>query len=388
MSQASIFLSPFLQIEDSNGSPLAGGVFYFYAAGTTTPKAVYADSAMGTSLGVSVTLDSAGRGEIWLDGYYYVVLKDSIGNTIKTQDNVSSSYSQSTPAAATYSEWAVQSDVLTYIGATKFSVPGDKTLVYVVGKRIKATVTAGTITGTITGSSAGGSPIKTTVTVLWDLSQALDSGLSAVSVGIIGYIAGGAPYQLPIGAVLPWYKSMTGVPELTYGWVQCDGQTLIDVFSPMNGQVIPNLNGAAAGADTFSNSKAAVYLRGGATSGTYSADAVASHTHATTSLTTAPHTHTIGAGSTAGASQDSHNHTVNILAQHAVAAGSGTNNIWQDGTDVRQTDTTNSASPAITLSGSTGVASDATLTGTLSANGAAPETIPKTVTAVMIIRVK
>jgi hypothetical protein len=66
----------------------------------------------------------------------------------------------------------------TYISLTSFSVTSDQTEQYLSGRRIIATVTAGTIFGTI--QSAVFTTV-TTVTVTWDSTQ-LDVGLSAVSV--------------------------------------------------------------------------------------------------------------------------------------------------------------------------------------------------------------
>ncbi|MFO0722716.1 MAG: hypothetical protein U1E65_02955 [Myxococcota bacterium] len=73
----------------------------------------------------------------------------------------------------------------------------------------------------------------------------------------------------PIGAVIAWHKSMAGVPALDpdSGWVECDGQTINDPGSPMNGQVVPDLNGGAR------------FLRGGATSGVFQVDNLQGHRH-------------------------------------------------------------------------------------------------------------
>ena len=49
--------------------------------------------------------------------------------------------------------------------------------------------------------------------------------------------------DVPIGGIVAWAKSLSGVPNLAEGWVECDGTTLIDALSPLNGQTIPNLNG-------------------------------------------------------------------------------------------------------------------------------------------------
>lgn len=48
---------------------------------------------------------------------------------------------------------------------------------------------------------------------------------------------------IPIGGIIPWAKNITGVPALREGFVECNGQTLSDADSPLNGQVIPDLNG-------------------------------------------------------------------------------------------------------------------------------------------------
>jgi len=48
----------------------------------------------------------------------------------------------------------------------------------------------------------------------------------------------------PIGSIIGWAKSLTGVPALPDGWVEANGQSLSDAASPLNGQTIPDLNGA------------------------------------------------------------------------------------------------------------------------------------------------
>lgn len=169
-----------IQQNSNTGVPLAGGKLYFYYSGTSTPKSVYSNSSGLVALSNPVVLDSAGRAFPWLSGYYRVVCNDANDTLVWTQDNVSSQDS----ITLLNTQWVTRSDVLTYVGATQFSVPEDMTSVYQPGLRITATVSAGTIYGTITASAAGGSPTVTTVTVIWD-SGSLDTGLSSVSTGII-----------------------------------------------------------------------------------------------------------------------------------------------------------------------------------------------------------
>lgn len=75
----------------------------------------------------------------------------------------------------------------------------------------------------------------------------------------------GALVSIPVGVILPWHKSMSGVPGLPSEWVECNGQTISDATSPMNGQTVPNLNG-----QVYAGSKG-YYLRGGSTSGNFNA---------------------------------------------------------------------------------------------------------------------
>ncbi|MEI6209643.1 MAG: hypothetical protein WCP20_22905 [Desulfuromonadales bacterium] len=60
---------------------------------------------------------------------------------------------------------------------------------------------------------------------------------------------------VPVGSVMAWMKS-PNVPALSDGWVECNGQKLIDTESPLNNQFLPNLNGENR------------FLRGNSASGT------------------------------------------------------------------------------------------------------------------------
>ena len=62
---------------------------------------------------------------------------------------------------------------------------------------------------------------------------------------------------VPIGGVIPWFKDTPGVPGLPANFVECNGQFLSDPASPLNGQLMPDIN---TGAQRF--------LRGALSSGT------------------------------------------------------------------------------------------------------------------------
>lgn len=78
---------------------------------------------------------------------------------------------------------------------------------------------------------------------------------------------------VPVGGKVAWLKSLTGTPaSLPAGWAECDGSTISDSDSPMNGQALPNLNSTHR------------MLRGSTTSGTTGGAATHNfaHTHTAT----------------------------------------------------------------------------------------------------------
>jgi hypothetical protein len=92
-----VFLSPVggvaAQFFNSDGTVLAGGKIYTYAAGTSTPKTSYTTSAGNIAHANPIILDSAGRvpgGEIWLvAGNYKFSVFTSANVLIGTYDNIS-----------------------------------------------------------------------------------------------------------------------------------------------------------------------------------------------------------------------------------------------------------------------------------------------------------
>jgi hypothetical protein len=87
------FFSPIgnSQFLSTSGAPLNAGTITTFQAGTSTPQATYADNAGGTP-STSLTLNTYGlpSSPVWLKGglTYKFVIKDALGNTIRTVDNV------------------------------------------------------------------------------------------------------------------------------------------------------------------------------------------------------------------------------------------------------------------------------------------------------------
>jgi hypothetical protein len=90
----SMFAGVGAQFFDNNGVPLAGGLIYTYAAGTTTPAVTYTSNSGLTAHANPIVLDAAGRvpgGEIWLTlgTSYKFLVKTSANVQIASYDNVS-----------------------------------------------------------------------------------------------------------------------------------------------------------------------------------------------------------------------------------------------------------------------------------------------------------
>jgi hypothetical protein len=160
-------------------APLSGGLVYFYSdPGFSIFASVYAEIGCTTPLSNPVVLDVYGEAEIFGNIVYYIRVADANDVTQYTISGVSFS-----PAAGvvSQSDWLLQSGALNYISTTSFTIAGNQTGVFHTSRRIKVLVTAGTLYGTVVSSSFGAA---TTVVVSMD-SGSLDSGLSAVSVGLL-----------------------------------------------------------------------------------------------------------------------------------------------------------------------------------------------------------
>jgi hypothetical protein len=90
----------------------------------------------------------------------------------------------------------------------------------------------------------------------------------------------------PVGAIIAIDLDFTDVPQdFADNWVECDGSTLDDPLSPLDGVVLPSLNSTNR------------YLRGNTTSG--GTGGTSTHTHTgTTAAETAAQSYSIGSGRT------------------------------------------------------------------------------------------
>lgn len=139
--------------EDAAGLPLVGGLLYTYASGTTTPKAAYTDSTLGTATTNPVVLNARGEAQVWLgSGAYSLKLTDSTGTTIWTTDGVVSADPAGSGQAAAD---ALRADLAETTGAAMIGLPGGGTL-----------ADAAAAYPTISGLDGSGAVATTNVTVL------------------------------------------------------------------------------------------------------------------------------------------------------------------------------------------------------------------------------
>ena len=178
-----VFLSPFgpkPAFFDSAGDPLSGGKLYAYVAGSTTAQNTYTNSGGGTANANPIVLNSRGEpdNEIWLteSASYKFVLKTSADVTIWTVDAIAGI----NDTATTTDQWVTSGLTPTYVSATSFTLVGDQTTAFHVGRRLKFTDST-TLYGRITVSAYTS---LTTVTVVLDTGS-LSASLSAVDYGLV-----------------------------------------------------------------------------------------------------------------------------------------------------------------------------------------------------------
>lgn len=227
------YLSPILQDAQFNddGTFLAGGLIWFYEAGTSTPLLAYTTPVADTAWTNPIQLNARGEtgGEIWLTAgsSYKMVLEgppeygQTHGIVISTFDNISGVYE---PSADNSQNWIAFSGTPIYYNTTTFTTSGDQRAIFLKGRRVKMLNSDGTTYyATIVDSSyAGGT---TTVLVSPDFGQFVSNLLVSVQYGLIetgpvssipvavqaGSAASGSPRTL-------WMDYNAGNNTLLWAW--------------------------------------------------------------------------------------------------------------------------------------------------------------------------
>jgi len=130
-------------------------------------------------------------------------------------------------------------------------------------------------------------------------------------------LAAGVGLGVPIGAVLAWWGDSSNVPQ---GWVVCDGGTVNDAGSPLNGLAVPDLT------DRFIRGAIGNVRGQTPTGGADSLDLAHGHIVNAHAHTVQSHTHGISAdGNHSHGMNHQHNGTVNESQDSIVYSGNDTN---------------------------------------------------------------
>jgi len=176
---------------NNNGTPCANGRLHVIGANTSPPSGnlpSWIDKAQTIVNTNPIILDALGQCSLWLEAgqVYDLLLKDdplgantgTPGSTIRTYEDVSGASS----ALIAPTQWVVTGLTPSFANSRTFTVVGDQTSIYSVGRRVRSLNTGGIKYGTIIASVYGA---VTTVTLgFQNNTDAIDSGISAVDVGL------------------------------------------------------------------------------------------------------------------------------------------------------------------------------------------------------------
>lgn len=235
-----------MQLENANGVPLAAGCVDFFAAGTSTPQAIYSDNTGTFQLPNPLTLDAAGEADVWLTNtsYRIVVSTGAIGQScaanrgtqlwtsdnknvfgiINTPQNLFLNCTTSDPPG-TQGELACRSD----LGRMRFffniwdSVVTEVAVETLTNKTLTApTITSPTTTGTDSGvETLTNKTITSPSTTIGGGAAITSSGTGGVSASTanpagITFDAVFGTYRVTADQVITAGASLTTIPGLTW----------------------------------------------------------------------------------------------------------------------------------------------------------------------------
>ena len=179
---ATVSTTPRHHFYQNNGALAAGGTLEIFDANTVTHAVTWNDRDGATihQNANPLTLDSQGAAVVWLEAgkVYDWIAKDALGNTIDSSKGIIGS----TSAIAAVSQWIVTALTPTFVNTRTFTLIGDQTATYEVGRRVRVTLTGGFKYATIISSVFS---TLTTITLGFaNNTDVLDSSISAVDVGL------------------------------------------------------------------------------------------------------------------------------------------------------------------------------------------------------------
>lgn len=336
-------ISPFGndQFFDANGELAIGYKLFTYLADTSQKEAVFTDINGEAHHTNPIILNAYGMPPspiFLLTNLQYKFVFTSADDTdppaapIYTCNGVDVGFAISGVPAV---EW-ILADVPTYVSTTSFTVPGNQTLVFHVGRRVQCLSNLGTIYGTISATVFGAA---TTVTIVPDagildvtLSSVYYSFLSALgsswpsgfNTGLLTSLNGGLYVPptsnfnlLPVGMVAPFAGA-----NLPAGYLWCNGQAISrSIYSSLFGAIgtvfgvgdnsttfnVPDIRGRfPLGKDNMGGSAASRVTSaslGGADSIVLGGDG-GEETHQLVIAEMPAHDHTLTVGTTTGGAQN------------------------------------------------------------------------------------
>lgn len=168
------------RVTDAAGNPVSSGTIEFYNAGTSTPKTVYADADLSVALGTSVATNSggypvtgAGVQTLVYTGTapYKMIVKDALGVTIITHDNV-----KGAPATPVLDSAALP-ETPVVVKTSNYTVPTTDQ-----GKLIAVNVTSGNVTLTLPSAVTAGDGWRIGVQVSAGSNAALINTVSSQTI--------------------------------------------------------------------------------------------------------------------------------------------------------------------------------------------------------------
>ena len=372
------------QFIDAAGVPLAGGLLYTYAAGTTTPQATYTDSTGATSNSNPIVLDSRGEANIWLgSSTYKFKLCDSINTELWTVDNISAPSTSLSPVLSgnvtistansgtaltitqTGSGAALRVQDETDPDSTPFIIDtngyvgiGTATpanAVDLAGGTLQISSTSGTARTTISADSTDSIfsandsrnlTFKTNATTRLTVN-------STAATSTVPVVLPAVPTTDLQAATKSYVDGLTGAPSgvimafagatAPTGFLACDGSAVSRTTYATLFAAISTTWGAGNGTTTFNvPDLRGMFVRGTGTNATGSSSgAVGPSVGAYAADTYLNHSHT--------ASQPAHSHTYTVVNTASQATGGSGSNYYNSTTST----STGTAQPAITVDTST-----------------------------------
>lgn len=262
MTDATAVFKPGFRVTDSNGDPVSGAKIKFYSAGTTTPRTVYSNSGLSSSLGSTVYCGSDGvpvasqgsSTEVMVytgTTAYKVVITDSSDVEILTYDNIAGAID--TSSFLTTSSTSTLSQPVVVKTGDYTIVAGDR------GKVINANPTGGNITLTMTAATTLGdgfcvkikhSGTANTVTLATSQTFAYAGITSTTLVLNVGetaeIICDAAGFHLVTGIAAPVVPFPQGYLTPTSGTpvIPTDVTSATAIYyTPLTGVLVPIWNG-------------------------------------------------------------------------------------------------------------------------------------------------